>query len=138
VHGSLILIGNGSGLAGLRGLLRQRIAQGHHRNWLLFGERNRHCDYFLRDEIEGYLRDGRLQKLDLAFSRDQSKRIYVQHRLIAEAAALRDWVQQGAAIHVCGSLRGMAPGVDAALHEILGDVAVADLIRDARYRRDVY
>jgi sulfite reductase (NADPH) flavoprotein alpha-component len=134
----LILIGNGSGLAGLRGLLRQRIAQGHHRNWLIFGERNRHCDYFLRDEIEGYLRDGGLQKLDLAFSRDQSDRIYVQHRLIAAAATVRDWVQQGAAIHVCGSLRGMAPGVDAALHEILGDAAVADLIRDARYRRDVY
>jgi sulfite reductase (NADPH) flavoprotein alpha-component len=134
----MILIGNGSGLAGLRGLLRQRIAQGHHRNWLIFGERNRDCDYLLRDEIEGYLHHGGLQKLDLAFSRDQSERIYVQHRLIAEAAAVRDWVRQGATIYVCGSLRGMAPGVDAALHEILGDAAVADMLRDARYRRDVY
>jgi sulfite reductase (NADPH) flavoprotein alpha-component len=134
----LILVGNGSGLAGLRGLLRQRLAKGYCRNWLVFGERNRHCDYFCRDEIEGYLRNGGLQKLDLAFSRDQAERVYVQHRLVAEASALRDWVAQGAAIYVCGSLRGMAPGVDAALHEVLGDATVADMIRDGRYRRDVY
>lgn len=115
-----------------------RIAQGYRRNWLIFGERNRRCDYFCREEIESYRRDGELQELDLVFSRDQCERIYVQHFLVTEAATLRDWVQQDAAIYVGGSLRGMAPGVDAGLREILGNATVAAMIRDGCYRRDVY
>jgi sulfite reductase (NADPH) flavoprotein alpha-component len=134
----MILIGNGTGLAGLRGLMRERVARGHRRNWLIFGERHRHCDYFWREELEGWVGDGWLQHLDLAFSRDQPERIYVQHRLQALASRLQDWVAQGAAIHVCGSLQGMAPGVDAVLRDVLGDGSVATMIADGRYRRDVY
>ena len=100
----LILIGNGTGMAGLRALLRQRIAAGHRRNWLLFGERNADRDYYWRDEIEHWHADGKIERLDLAFSRDQPERIYVQHRLAERANALRQWVDEGASIHVCGSL----------------------------------
>jgi sulfite reductase (NADPH) flavoprotein alpha-component len=134
----IILIGNGTGLAGLRALMRERLARGHRRNWLIFGERNRHCDYFWRDELEGWLSDGWLQHLDLAFSREQPERVYVQHRLQALAPRLREWAAQGAAIYVCGSLQGMAPGVDAVLRDVLGDTTVAAMIGDGRYRRDVY
>ena len=134
----LILIGNGTGLAGLRALLRERIAGGRHRNWLLFGERNAVHDYYWRDEIEHAHAAGNIERLDLAFSRDQPERIYVQDRLAAQAEALRAWVGEGASIHVCGSLEGMAPGVDSVLRDILGDVQVQDLLATSRYRRDVY
>jgi sulfite reductase (NADPH) flavoprotein alpha-component len=134
----LILIGNGTGLAGLRGLLRARLRAGQRRNWLLFGERQRHCDYFWRDEIERWHADGSLAHVDLAFSRDAPERIYVQQRLREQAARLRAWVAEGASIHVCGSLEGMAPGVDTALRDVLGDAIVAAMTAAGRYRRDVY
>ena len=134
----LILIGNGSGIAGLRALLRQRIARGVRRNWLLFGERNAAHDFHYRDEILRWHGDGFIERLDLAFSRDQTERVYVQQRLAEAAAALRAWIAEGAAIHVCGSLEGMAPGVHAALVDALGSDRVERLQIEGRYRRDVY
>jgi sulfite reductase (NADPH) flavoprotein alpha-component len=79
-----------------------------------------------------------ISRLDLAFSRDTAERIYVQEKLRQAADELREWVADGAAIYVCGSLTGMAPGVDAALREILGDEGVEELLLEGRYRRDVY
>ncbi|MFT3763414.1 MAG: sulfite reductase subunit alpha [Pseudoxanthomonas sp.] len=134
----LILVGNGTGIAGLRALLKARIAAGARRNWLLFGERNRDRDFFFGKEIEAWQRDGLIERLDLAFSRDQAERIHVQHRLRDAADTLRAWVEAGAAIYVCGSLAGMAPAVDAVLRETLGDEEVETLLADGRYRRDVY
>lgn len=134
----VILIGNGTGLAGLRSLLKARIAAGHMRNWLLFGERNAAHDFYCRDELQGWLQDGQLQRLDLAFSRDQAQRIYVQDRLREAADELRAWIADGAAVYVCGSLQGMAAGVDQALCEELGDAVVEELVEQGRYRRDVY
>ncbi|WP_041706545.1 PepSY domain-containing protein [Pseudomonas fulva] len=134
----VILIGNGTGLAGLRSLLKARIAAGHLRNWLLFGERNVAHDFYCRDELQGWLQDGQLQRLDLAFSRDQAQRIYVQDRLREAADELRAWIADGAAVYVCGSLQGMAAGVDQALREVLGDAVVEELVEQGRYRRDVY
>jgi sulfite reductase (NADPH) flavoprotein alpha-component len=135
----LILVGNGTGLAGLRAHLQARRAAGRRRNWLVFGERTRAHDLHHRDEIESWLADGTLQRLDLAFSRDDGAgRGYVQDRLRGAAPALRDWVAAGAAILVCGSLRGMAPGVHAALVEILGAATVERLAEEGLYRRDVY
>ncbi|MFC5475280.1 PepSY domain-containing protein [Paraherbaspirillum soli] len=135
-----IFIGNGSGLAGLRGHLQARVRNGHRRNWLLFGERNRTHDFHYRDEIERWQADGFLERVDLAFSRDQAERIYVQDKLRtpAAAAALRAWVDDGALIYVCGSLDGMAAGVDAALADILGSAMLDDLTAAGRYRRDIY
>jgi len=134
----LILIGNGTGLAGLRALLKTRIARGHLRNWLLFGERQQAHDFYHRDEIEQWQRQGAVERLDLAWSRDGGQRVYVQDRLREAADVVRRWVEQGAAIYVCGGLAGMAPGVDAVLRETLGDDTVETLREQGRYRRDVY
>jgi sulfite reductase (NADPH) flavoprotein alpha-component len=134
----MLLIGNGSGLAGLRGLLRARIGLGMKENWLLFGERNRAHDFLLRGELEGWRESGWLQKLDLAFSRDQQERLYVQDVLRAQAPFVREWIERGAAIYVCGSLQGMAGGVHDALTDILGEDLLEQLTADGRYRRDVY
>ena len=134
----MILIGNGTGLAGLRSLLKARIAAGEQRNWLLFGERNRAHDLLCGDELQAWSASNDLQRLDLAFSRDQAEKVYVQDVLLQQADTLRHWMAQGACIYVCGSLQGMAAGVDAALNAILGSDAVQQLIEDGRYRRDVY
>lgn len=134
----MILIGNGTGLAGLRALLRERIAQGRRENWLLFGERQRSRDFYYRDELEAALAAGRLAHLDLAFSRDGEAPRYVQHLLGAHTGRLHDWLARGATIHVCGSRAGMAEGVHATLLALLGDDGVRALIEAGRYRRDVY
>lgn len=134
----MILIGNGTGLAGLRSLLKARIAAGERRNWLLFGERNRAHDLLCGDELQTWLADGDLQRLDLAFSRDQAEKVYVQDVLLQQAETLSRWIADGACVYVCGSLQGMAAGVDAALSGILGAEVVQQLIEDGRYRRDVY
>jgi len=134
----MILIGNGTGMAGLRAHLKQRIASGARRNWLLFGERNADRDFFYGNEVRDWQAQGLLERVDLAFSRDQPQRIYVQARLQAASSVLRQWMDDGASIYVCGSLAGMAPGVDAVLREVLGDSRVEDMLADGRYRRDVY
>jgi sulfite reductase (NADPH) flavoprotein alpha-component len=134
----LILIGNGSGIAGLRGHLKSRVLAGQRRNWLIFGERNAAHDFHYREEIERWHASGDLPRLDLAFSRDQAERTYVQDRLRGNADEVRLWLEQGAAIYICGSLAGMAGGVDQALQEMLGRPALDALAAEGRYRRDVY
>lgn len=134
----MILIGNGTGIAGLRAHLKQRIAAGSRRNWLLFGERNSDRDFFYGDEIRKWRSQGYIERLDLAFSRDQVEPVYVQHQLLAAAESLREWFEAGASIYVCGSLAGMAPGVDGVLRQVLGNAAVENMLTEGRYRRDVY
>ncbi|MGE8414394.1 MAG: PepSY domain-containing protein [Pseudomonas sp.] len=134
----LILLGNGTGLAGLRSLLKARIAEGQQRNWLLFGERNAEHDFYCKDELQEWLARGDLSRLDLAFSRDQEQKIYVQDRLRQAAGTLQQWLDDGAALYICGSLQGMAAGVDQVLNEVLGAEQVERLIEQGRYRRDVY
>lgn len=134
----LILVGNGTGLAGLRALIKARRTQGPSRNWLIFGERNAEHDAFCHDDIAAWQEDGTLERVDAVYSRDQETRRYVQHLLREQADRVRSWVQAGAAIYVCGSLQGMAGGVDAALQDILGDEHLQALQHSRRYRRDVY
>ena len=134
----LILIGNGTGLAGLRALLRERIDAGRHRNWLLFGERNAACDLHYRDDLDAWQADGRIERSDYAFSRDGAQRVYVQDRLRERIGEIREWIAADASVYVCGSLEGMAPAVDAVLREALGDDALEAMAADGRYRRDVY
>jgi len=134
----LILIGNGTGMAALRALLRERVDAGRYRNWLLYGERQQAHDFPYRDEINRWLAQGQLERADFAWSREQAERVYVQHRLRQAADTLREWVAAGATIQVCGSLQGMAPAVDAVLCEVLGAAAVQRLREAGRYRRDVY
>jgi sulfite reductase (NADPH) flavoprotein alpha-component len=134
----LILIGNGTGLAGLRSHLRALANRRAAAHWLLFGERHAAHDRPYRDDIEAWLADGVLVRADLVFSRDQAERRYVQHRVLEQAADLRRWVADGAAIYVCGSLQGMAEGVHAALTTVLGSAGLEHLGDTGRYRRDVY
>jgi sulfite reductase (NADPH) flavoprotein alpha-component len=133
-----VFIGNGSGFAGLRAHLRERVRRGHGRNWLVYGERNAAHDAFCAADIAQWQAAGMLERVDLVFSRDQAQRRYVQDRLREAADALRQWVADRAVIYVCGSLEGMAPGVDTALREVLGASAFDDLVAEGRYRRDVY
>ncbi len=136
----LILIGNGTGIAGLRAHLSARAssAAATPRNWLVFGERQAAHDFHFRADIEAWRAGGTLARLDLAFSRDQAARHYVQDRLRAQPEAVREWLDDGAAVYVCGSLEGMAAGVEAALVDIVGRAALERLIDAGRYRRDVY
>lgn len=134
----LILVGNGTGLAGLRGHLRARAQAGGPACWLVFGERQAAFDAHYRDEIDAWLASGVLARADLVFSRDQAERLYVQGRLRSLGAELTAWVDRGAAIYVCGSLQGMATGVDEALADVLGRDLLDTLLASGRYRRDVY
>ncbi|HEY9223812.1 MAG TPA: sulfite reductase subunit alpha [Variovorax sp.] len=134
----LILIGNGTGLAGLRGHLRARAAASQHENWLVFGERRAAHDALCRGELDAWQASGVLRRLDMVFSRDQAESVYVQHRLLQAADEVQAWLARGAAVYVCGSLQGMAGGVDAALRQIAGERQMRELIGSRRYRRDVY
>jgi sulfite reductase (NADPH) flavoprotein alpha-component len=134
----LICIGNGTGLAGLMSLLHARTRQDYTQNWLIFGERQREHDFFYQSTIEAWQTTGMLQRLDLAFSRDQADKVYVHHKLREQAQELKAWIDKGAVIYVCGSINGMASDVDQALTDILGEAAVDQLRQDGRYRRDVY
>jgi len=132
----MILIGAGSGLAGLRAHLRERRAAGHGPNWLVLGERHPDHDRILDDELQALCDGGVLERLDRVFSRETGGR-YVQDHLRDQADRVRDWIARGAVIHVCGAV-AMGAGVHAALGEILGAEALEDLTARARYRRDVY
>jgi sulfite reductase (NADPH) flavoprotein alpha-component len=133
-----IYIGNGSGIAGLRSHLRARVRGGEQRNWLVFGERQREFDSICAEEIQQWRDSGFLPELDLVFSRDAAGGEYVQDRLRAKADMLRAWIADGAVVYVCGSLQGMAGGVDAALADIIGQAGLDALVEQGRYRRDVY
>ena len=134
----LILIGNGTGIAGLRAHLKARAVSSQSKNWLIFGERNAEYDFYFKDELNSWQHQGLLSKLETAFSRDQTKRMYVQDIVKASAAEISKWVYDGAAIYVCGSANGMAPAVHAELAEILGETTLSALSMAGRYRRDVY
>jgi len=134
----LILIGNGTGIAGLRAHLRERAAQPGSRNWLLFGERHAAHDFLFQDELQQWRDSAHLQRLDLAFSRDQLQKRYVQDALRDAADDLRRWVDQGAAIYVCGSLEGMGQEVQQILLGLLGEGMMEQVAMQRRYRRDLY
>ncbi|WP_407509298.1 PepSY domain-containing protein [Acinetobacter baumannii] len=134
----IICIGNGTGIAGLMSLLYTRTRHNYTENWLIFGERQRAHDFFYASTIEAWQTMGMLKRLDLVFSRDQEQRVYVQDIIRQNAAELINWIERGAVLYVCGSIDGMASGVDQALIHILGEEQVDELRQQGRYRRDVY
>ena len=134
----IICIGNGTGIAGLMSLLHARTRHNYTQNWLIFGERQYAHDFFYQTTIEAWQTTGMLQRIDLAFSRDQTEKVYVHHKLREQAQELQAWINNGAVIYVCGSINGMATDVDHALIEILGEPVVEQLRQEGRYRRDVY
>jgi sulfite reductase (NADPH) flavoprotein alpha-component len=148
-HTPMIMIGPGTGIAPFRGFLQERRALGHTGpNWLFFGEQHAATDYYYRDEIERMRDDGFLTELDLAFSRDQRDKVYVQHLMRNRGAELWRWLQDGAQLYVCGNADPMAKDVDRALREIASEhgnldpdaarAYVQSLSADKRYHRDVY
>ena len=139
---ALILIGNGTGLAGLRAHLKRRAEQWRAGRtaapvWLLHGERQARHDTHFDEELQTWHREGLLAHVDRVYSRDLPGR-HVQQQLQQEWQRLREWLAHGAAIYVCGSLQGMGQAVDRLLHEQLGEAGLQALIASGRYRRDVY
>ena len=134
----LILIGNGTGIAGLVAHLAQRQQWGDQQNWLIFGERQQQFDHLYKEQIQLLQAQGLLPEVDYAFSRDQAEKIYVQHILQQKFEQLLHWVETGASIYVCGSLKGMAQEVDQTLLNILGTEQLEQLSIEGRYQRDVY
>lgn len=145
----VIMVGPGTGIAPFRGFLHERRATGATgRNWLFFGDQKHSTDFLYHDELEAMFSDGHLHRLDLAFSRDQEEKIYVQHRMLTRAKELYQWLEEGATFYVCGDASRMAADVDQALHQIARDAGgmdetsaaawVSTLKSDKRYLRDVY
>ena len=147
----IIMCGPGTGLAPFRAFLEQRGLDGATgRNWLFFGEQHQATDFLYGDELLEYQRKGKLHRLDLAFSRDQSFKVYVQHRMLEQAKELWSWLQAGAYFYVCGDAHRMAKDVHQALIEIahkqggLSPEAAAEYVNvtlmktEKRYLRDVY
>ncbi|MGH7021643.1 MAG: sulfite reductase subunit alpha [Brevundimonas sp.] len=135
----IILIGNGTGIAGLRGHLKARAR--HDKTggaWLLFGERTRAHDVLYDADLQAWLASGALTRLDRSFSRDGGEHRYVQSLVAEHARPMADWVDRGAYVYVCGSLEGMSKGVHAALEAALGEERLTRLADSGRYRRDVY
>ena len=144
----MIMIGPGTGLAPFRAFIEERRALGAPgRNWLFFGEQRRASDFFYEDELSGYVRDGHL-RLDVAFSRDQAAKVYVQHRMREQARDVWAWLEDGAEIFVCGDKERMAADVDRELHQIVETAGgrtpeqaheyIEKLRQTKRYKRDVY
>lgn len=145
----IVMIGPGTGVAPFRAFLAERAARGATgRNWLFFGDQRRATDYLYEGEIEGFRTRAVLTRLDLAFSRDQLRKIYVQDRMRENAAELWAWLGEGAYVYVCGDAKRMARDVHRALIDIAAEQGrmplhdaeqwLAALGRDGRYRRDVY
>ena len=145
----IIMVGPGTGIAPFRAFLQEReFRQASGKNWLLFGDRNAATDYIYRDEIEAMQERGVLNRLDLAFSRDQEEKIYVQDRMREQGAQLFDWLEQGGSFYVCGDATYMAKDVDIALHDIIAEQGhktaeqatdyVNQMKKEKRYVRDVY
>jgi sulfite reductase (NADPH) flavoprotein alpha-component len=135
----IIMIGPGTGVAPFRGFMQEREATGAKgKNWLVFGHRTFMHDFLYQLEWQDWIKSGLLSRIDVAFSRDQPEKRYVQHALLDAADRLKGWVAEGAAIYVCGDAAAMARDVHDALIQILGKDTLDQTRRDGRYLRDVY
>jgi sulfite reductase (NADPH) flavoprotein alpha-component len=145
----IIMIGPGTGVAPFRAFLRERHAVGAAgKSWLFFGHRCREHNFFYEEEFAQMRKAGTLTRLDLAFSRDQAEKVYVQHRMRENAAELWSWLDAGAHVYVCGDAKRMARDVDQDLQSIVAEhggmappaakAYVTGLAKEGRYQRDVY
>jgi len=145
----IIMIGAGTGVAPYRGFIEERVETGAQgKSWLFFGERNYTNDFLYQLEWQEHLASGALTKIDVAFSRDQPEKIYVQHRLWEQRKDLLAWLEEGAHLYVCGDEKGMAKDVDNTVIRILaeplkgdedaGRAKLKELTKAGRYQRDVY
>ena len=143
------MIGPGTGIAPFRAFLQERAAKSHKgKNWLFFGSQNQSLDYLYKDDWQNYLDQGVLSYMDLAFSRDQQQKIYVQHRIQEHATKFYAWLEQGAYVYICGDASHMAADVEKTILQIIeqqgnlsGDEALLYLTRlknEKRFLKDVY
>ena len=145
----VIMVGPGTGIAPFRAFIEERQTTGAPgKNWLFFGDRSQKTDYLYGNEWETYRKDGILNELDLAWSRDQSEKVYVQHKMLEKGAELWKWLQDGAVFYVCGDASRMAKDVDQALRTIAqqhgsmneeeATIWIKALQKEKRYLKDVY
>ena len=145
----IIMIGPGTGIAPFRAFIEERIAKGATgKNWLFFGDQHQATDYLYQPEWEKYLESGYLYKVDLAFSRDQAEKIYVQDRMRENAAQIWEWINAGGYFYVCGDASRMAKDVNQVLIDIVAEQGgmaeaaaaayVKQMQKEKRYGRDVY
>ena len=145
----MVMVGPGTGVAPFRAFLQERERrEAKGRNWLFFGDQHREHDFAYEDEITAWQSSGLLNRLELAFSRDQTEKIYVQTRMLEHGKELFSWLEEGGHFYVCGDATRMAKDVDKALHQVvsahggLGDDAATEYVnalkKDKRYVRDVY
>ncbi len=145
----VIMVGPGTGIAPFRAYLQERQATGATgKNWLFFGDQKARHDFLYQEELEAMQAAGTLTRLDLAFSRDQAEKVYVQHRMLESADELWRWLEEGAHFYVCGDASRMAKDVDAALLQVVEIAGGKDahqaaeyveaLKKAKRYKRDVY
>lgn len=148
-HTPMIMVGPGTGIAPFRGFLQERRALGHTGpNWLFFGDQHRDENFYYKQDLLDMVEDGHLNRLDLAFSRDQPQRVYVQHKMIDYGADVWRWLDDGGHFYVCGDAARMAKDVDDALTDIIrthggmsSDAARGykrEMVAEKRYVRDVY
>jgi len=145
----IIMVGPGTGIAPFRAFLEEREAiQAKGDNWLFFGDRSEKDDFIYREELQAWQKSGLLSKLDLAFSRDQEQKVYVQTRMQEKGAELFEWLERGGYFYICGDATYMAKDVDTTLHNIISEHGnmdesaavdyVDNLRKSKRYVRDVY
>ena len=145
----VIMVGPGTGIAPFRAFIEERQTTGAPgKNWLFFGDRSQKTDYLYGNEWETYRKDGILNELDLAWSRDQSEKVYVQHKMLEKGAELWKWLKDGAVFYVCGDASRMAKDVDQALRTIAqqhgsmneeeATIWIKALQKEKRYLKDVY
>ena len=145
----MIMVGPGTGIAPFRAFLEERLATGANgKNWLFFGDQKRATDFLYEEQLVAWQHSGFLNRLDLAFSRDQAEKIYVQTRMLENAAELWSWLEEGGHFYVCGDASRMAKDVDEALHKIIENAGaksaddakayVEKMKAEKRYQRDVY
>jgi sulfite reductase (NADPH) flavoprotein alpha-component len=143
------MVGPGTGVAPFRAFLAEREAVGATgRNWLFFGDRNFRSDFLYQVEWLDYRQKGLLNRIDVAFSRDSDRKVYVQHRMLERSRELYRWIEEGAYVYVCGDAQRMAPDVHQALIQVVekegghrrerAEEYVNELLAARRYQRDVY
>jgi len=145
----IIMVGPGTGVAPFRSFMQEREEAGAEgKAWMFFGDQHFVTDFLYQTEWQNWLKDGVLTKMDVAFSRDTEEKVYVQHRMLEQSADLFEWLQEGAAVYICGDEKHMAHDVHNTLLEIIekeGNMSreeaedyLADMQQQKRYQRDVY
>ncbi|MFC0215806.1 sulfite reductase subunit alpha [Paenibacillus chartarius] len=145
----IIMVGPGTGIAPFRSFIQERaVTNAPGRAWLFFGDQRSSTDFLYRSELEQYMQDGALTKLDTAFSRDTEQKVYVQHKMLENSKELFEWIDGGAYFYVCGDKQNMAKDVHNTLIDIIekeggmtreaAEAYLNDLQEQGRYQRDVY